>query len=245
MKFRLPVLLPLTFCLTSCVQEAATQEGNASNSPEAQPAFPFDLDDDTHYLPVESTIDPSGFVIAGANTSQEILALKELNGLPLSEIESLMRPGESDPRMSKSGFLGPDEKLLDVLVEDNDFVTSHGLTHRQLAIPVLQLMRLADLNRAIHESNPALYTAEFTHVDRNWKVEFFYTDGTQYSPFNDQTDSGHVYTITNLENNQSLKIAKLVAIMIERYGFYEGHGTPYRVPPASIMALFGLEPNGD
>lgn len=226
------------------VNELGVVLGDAGDTSKRQPVFPYDLDDET-YSPVESTIDSSGFVIAGANTSQQIRALTELNGLPISEIESLMRPGDSDPRMSKAGFLGPEEKLLDVLVEDNDFVTSRGLTHRQLAIPLRQLMNLADLSRAVSESNPAVYNAEFTHAGKNWKVEFFYTDGTQYSPFNDQTDSGNVYTITNLENNQTLQVAELVAVMIERYGFYEGHGTTYRVPPSSIIDLLGLKANAD
>jgi len=64
--------------------------------------------------------------------------------------------------------------------------------------------------------------------------------GFQYSPFDDKTKTNIDFTITNLDNKKMLKFSGLVPIMIERYGFYEGHGTPYRVEPAEIIDLLGL-----
>ena len=48
----------------------------------------------------------------------------------LSEIEKNMRPGE----ISKSGFLGDDErKLVDILLDDGQAVTALNLNHKILA----------------------------------------------------------------------------------------------------------------
>ena len=64
--------------------------------------------------------------------------------------------------------------------------------------------------------------------------------GSQFSPFNDKTKASVDYTVTNLENGESVSFSGLVPLMIERYGFYEGHGTPYRVDPTDIARVLGL-----
>jgi hypothetical protein len=43
--------------------------------------------------------------------------------------------------------------------------------------------------------------------------------------------------VTNLETDKKLQFSLLVPHMIERYGFYEGQGTRYRVEPAQILAV--------
>ena len=42
----------------------------------------------------------------------------------------------------------------------------------------------------------------------------------------------------NLDNGKMLGYALLVPHMIERYGFYEGKGTPYRVDPRIVVEVF-------
>ena len=44
--------------------------------------------------------------------------------------------------------------------------------------------------------------------------------------------------VTNLETGVSLSYSLLVPQMIERYGFYEGKGTPYRVEPSTVLEVF-------
>jgi hypothetical protein len=61
--------------------------------------------------------------------------------------------------------------------------------------------------------------------------------GSQPSPFQDDTASGTNVTLQNLDNGKKLKYALLVPYMIERYGFYEGKGTPYRVDPRSVVEV--------
>ena len=45
-------------------------------------------------------------------------------------------------------------------------------------------------------------------------------------------------TVWNLENGKKLNYSLLVPHLIERYGFYEGKGTPYRVEPRAILEVF-------
>ena len=49
----------------------------------------------------------------------------------------------------------------------------------------------------------------------------------------------------NLDNGKQIRYSLLVPHMIERYGFYEGKGTPYRVEPRQVVEVFDfllLEP---
>ena len=44
-----------------------------------------------------------------------------------------------------------------------------------------------------------------------------------------------------LSDGKELKYSLLVPHMIERYGFYEGKGTPYRVEPKAIIDFLDLK----
>ena len=41
----------------------------------------------------------------------------------------------------------------------------------------------------------------------------------------------------NLDNGKKIAYSLLVPHMIERYGFYEGKGTPYRVEPRTVFQV--------
>ncbi len=180
---------------------------------------------------VPPRMDPkTGFVVGGSNATALIESLTEMNGRPIADLERDMRPGAS----SEAGFLGPNERLLDVLAADNRYVVDRlGLNHRQLArhlhaLPAIALRRLVN-SRALE--------AEFPYQGRRFKVTLHPTRGFQDSPFLDGTRHGTNATVTNLDNGKSLDYALLVPYMIERYGFYEGRGTPYRVEPSQILAV--------
>ena len=44
--------------------------------------------------------------------------------------------------------------------------------------------------------------------------------------------------VENLDNGKKINYSCLVPFMIERYGFYEGKGTPYRVEPRDVIEVF-------
>jgi hypothetical protein len=60
------------------------------------------------------------------------------------------------------------------------------------------------------------------------------------SPFKDGTKTNKSASVQNLDNGKKLEMSLLVPDMIERYGFYEGEGTPYRVDPRQAVAVLGF-----
>lgn len=166
----------------------------------------------------------SGFIIGGINTSDQIRTLQQLVGTSIEDLEAHMKPG----RDSMAGFLGEDESLLEVLAQDNDFVLSHGLTHQELA----KQLKFAEEVRQRGLGN------EFEYNGRRYHIKVMQTRGYQRSPFDDGTKTDSDIRITNLTNGATLRCSCLLKDMIERYGFYEGRGTGYRLEPADILEVF-------
>ncbi len=159
----------------------------------------------------------TGFVVGGKNDTALIKKLTEINGQKIADLEKTMRPGQ----LSRAGFLGKDERLLDVLAADNQFVVEQmRLTHQELA-------RHLNVLAAIGKNEKG----EFKYQGRRFKVALVAFRGFQDSPFDDGTRSNTNATATNLDNGKTLTFSLLVPMMVERYGFYEGKGTPYRVDP--------------
>jgi hypothetical protein len=178
--------------------------------------------------PVPAQKDPkTGFIVADKNDTALIEKLTEINGRTVAELEKDMRPNA----LSKSGFLGKDEKLLDVLAMDNRYVVEQlKLTHQELARHLRILGGIGlKLKAVAKKSEPFLYHG------RRFQVNMLIARGLQPSPFEDGTKSGSNATVYNLDNGKSLQYALLVPEMIERYGFYEGKGTPYRVDPRKVL----------
>jgi hypothetical protein len=172
----------------------------------------------------------TGFIVGGKNTTKLIKGLKEINGKSIADLEKVMRPGAS----SMAGFLGKDEKLLDVLAADNETVLGElKLTHQELAKHLHAMGAVADW-QATHKQEGAV----FLYHGRKFKVTAHRSFGFQPSPFDDGTKSGTDVTVTNLSNGKSLKYGLLVPFMVERYGFYEGKGTSYRLDPKKAIEVF-------
>src|SRR5262245_12948188 len=69
--------------------------------------------------PVDPKKDPkTGFVVGGKNSTALIRGLQEINGRTIAQLEMDMRPGAKSEVGSNAGFLGPKEKLLEVLAAD-------------------------------------------------------------------------------------------------------------------------------
>ena len=128
------------------------------------------------------------------------------------------------------GFLGPDEKLVQILAEDNRYVVDElGLSHQDLARPLHVMGEVGD-----YSDKPQ----EFHYYGRRFEVWIFAYKGDQLSPFYDDTGTSRDAIVKNLDNGKEIKYSLLVPHMIERYGFYEGKGTPYRVEPRQVVAVF-------
>lgn len=197
-------------------------------SPEALGIFP----------PIKRE-EESGFLIGCYNPSILLRHLTSLNGIEISELENTMRSFE----FSGEGFLGKDEKLLDVLVADNEFIESKGLTHQELAY----CLRYAE---AIIESRWDFKKRHgYDSKDKNkfilngqvFMAEIIQYLGPQSSPFRDGTSTTIDIMICNLQTEKSLFASGLHKDMIERYGFYEGKGSSYRLEPSDIIEVFELD----
>ncbi len=174
----------------------------------------------------------TGFIVGGKNPTKLIRQLTELNGRSIAALEADMRPGAKSEVGSDAGFLGKVEKLLEVLANDNETVIAKlGLTHQQLAQHLHALGAIGTLLES--QGKPT----EFLYHDRRFRLELEHSRGYQHSPFHDGTKHSSNATITNLDTQQKLDYALLVPFMIERYGFYEGHGTEYRVDPQEVVSV--------
>ena len=169
--------------------------------------------------------EPSGFRVGGTNATELLQTLVSLNGIAIEKLEANMRPGA----LSDVGFLGPDESLLDVLAADNDTVRALGFSHRRIGFHL----------RVLGELGIIPERERFSYRGERFRVERADTHGFQASPFEDETRDGRNATVTNLASGKSLSYALLVPKMIERYGFYEGFETPYRVDPKRAVEVLG------
>jgi hypothetical protein len=172
----------------------------------------------------------TGFVVGGKNATELIKRVTEINGKSIADLEKAMRPGAA----SEEGFLGMDEQLLDVMATDNRYVIEElGSTHQELARHLHAMGAVwgwQDKNKQLE--------APFLYHGRKFKVVGIDTRGFQDSPFDDGTKSGSNVTVHNLSNGKKVEYGLLVPYMVERYGFYEGKGTSYRLDPRKVAEVF-------
>jgi hypothetical protein len=214
--------------------------------PAADKAPPKDFKDldlgELAVKPVAAKKDPkTGFLVGGKNPTTRVESLKQINGRTIAELEKQMRPGAEGEEGSTKGFLGPRESLLAVLAADNRYVVEErGLTHQELARHLHTLGAIGFWQKRRKEPEK-----EFTYHGRRFKVTVWISKGYQFSPFRDGTKTDSEATVHNLSNGKKLHYSLLVPHMIERYGFYEGKGTPYRVDPRKALAVLDfLKKNG-
>jgi hypothetical protein len=178
----------------------------------------------------ESKDAKTGFLVGGKNTTAVIRGLTHINDIKVPDLERVMRP----KKLSQAGFLGPDEKLLDILAADNDYVVGKlGLTHQELARHLHAMGALAASLRKRFDDR-----VEILYHGRRYQVVREDTKGLQDSPFEDGTKSGSNVSVKNLTNGKEIRYGLLVPYMVDRYGFYEGKGTSYRVEPARVVEVF-------
>lgn len=170
----------------------------------------------------------TGFVVGGVNDTKLLASVKSFNGRTIAELEKDMRPGAKSEVGSRKGFLGEQESLLEVLAADNKYVVDERkLDHQQLARHMLALAAIGQKEK----------DKEFRYEGKRYKVTLVLARGHQLSPFYDDTQTNVLATVRNVDGNFELSYSLLVPQMMERYGFYEGKGTPYRVPPEQILKL--------
>ena len=186
--------------------------------------------------------DEGGFLLGGANSDETLRNLKAINGIPIEELEKRMRPGGYSP----VGFLGKDDHLIEVLRKDNDFVVDKKKSsHRKLA---LALEMMEDIGQKV-SGQFADKAVQFLFRGQRYEYSVRISDGFQANPFSksksfeegadeELTTSGSgIVTLKNLTNGKQLTWSTMMPFLIQRYGFYEGEGTKFRLAPQKIFAL--------
>ena len=226
MRTRQFVFLASILVLTtaSAAQEPAKLTDYTKVDPKTLDIEPCPVDKD----------DKTGFVTGGKNETVLIAKLPSLAGRTIKSLEKDMRPGV----LSRLGFLGKDESLLEILAADNRFVVeTKGLTHQELG----KHMHIVGAVAAKHGLEKPY---EFLYHGKKFKATGKSFPNFVDSPFEDGTRANHAVVIWNVATGKTISYSLLVPHLIERYGFYEGKGTAYRVEPREILEVFDFLAGG-
>jgi hypothetical protein len=158
-----------------------------------------------------------------------------LTGMRIADLESRMRAG----RCSLAGFLGRNERLLDVLSKDEttiiNWIRSDKPENLNKAYGVLaNLLRKI---KSVGTNQTLLVNGQRFYVKKSIYL------GAQECPYGDKAAANGDSIVVNAETGQVLQFSDLMPHLIEKHNFFEGEGTPYRVSPQSIIDFFNLKPN--
>jgi hypothetical protein len=172
----------------------------------------------------------TGFVEGGKNATALVRGLPEIAGQSIAKLEKRMRPGQD----SRAGFLGKDESLLEVLAADNRYVVDElGLSHQEIA-------KHLHIIGAIAAKQASTKAVDILYRGQRLRLQSIHYKGFQDSPFDDGTKTSIDATVENVGSGKKLTFSLLLPHMIERYGFYEGKGTPYRVDSRAVLEVLEL-----
>jgi hypothetical protein len=160
------------------------------------------------------------------------------SGAPgIEELEARMQPGA----FSRVGFLGPGERLQDVLEADARTLEELHLDYGQLATPLDTLIVEA-------ERSPR----RRAEVDNRFQVEVEIHTGFQICPWaldpnHSQCTAGqgvqHAsadWFVRNLKTGRELRGPGLIVHLVRDHHFFLGLGSPLRVDPRELARLLDL-----
>jgi HEAT repeat protein len=200
----------------------------------------------------------------GLHAEIELDRVRTITGRSISEITELARPG----RLSDAGFLGATEDIVSVLKADNRTVAALGLTHPDLARPLLHVWNMMRLDLRSGRWNMAdhQWQAVASVFSRGRTVELAAgdTNGTQESVFADGIEGSFwIEARRNLDDSERdflrqryarldpgqmdafvrsltrIRTGEIEPYYVMWYGFYEGL-TSWRTDPIAIALVFGL-----
>ena len=155
--------------------------------------------------------------------------------MTIEEIEARMRPGA----FSRSGFLGLNERLADVISADAKVLSELGLSCAVLASKLDELVSAAEASPARQARIGALECQ--VQVHQGFQICPWAPD-----PHRAQCDAGlgvrHAsvdWRIANVETAEEMKGPGLVIHLIRDHEFFEGPMSPNRVDPLQLGRLLG------
>lgn len=186
-------------------------------------------------------------------SEEAIQALTEINGVPLDIIEKRARPavydrdeGTRTGGEAYSGFLGTNESLKEVLLQDWRTVRKMGVSHIELAGHLGNIVNQAAGLGSYHTEVTFTYDSAILKAKhQTLSVTYGMHKGEQTDIFRKTTDqeyegawNGYCH-ITNKTTGAHVQWSPGVQQYISKYGFYEGGGkkNAYRVDPISLFSI--------
>lgn len=165
----------------------------------------------------------------------EILASTGMNGHSKEWLERRMRPGivihPDGFDSSEDGFLGFDDDLNQTRARDNDLLAEVDCTHADLVDALrlcAHLIEVWGLDRFALAADGVTYTASRSGHQ-----------SSQRSPFGDDSQGWAVYTVTNTATGAACMPSELGIHLVDKYFFYQGPGTSFRMYPEDVIRTFG------
>ncbi|MFW5807720.1 MAG: hypothetical protein ACOCWH_01560 [Spirochaetota bacterium] len=133
-------------------------------------------------------------------------------------------------RIIKTGFFGEDPRPLpDIIAHDEELCSAIGLDIDAAA---------ARMKHLTFEGEKGL--GEPITVEKKWRVTISEARGRIPSPFEDGLFKKRNTHVVNLENSEEMDYSDLSLFLIEKYHFFQGYGSPYRIEPQKMKKILEL-----
>jgi hypothetical protein len=132
---------------------------------------------------------------------------------------------------SAQGFLGPDSRPIDEIIsEDLRVLERHHVSQKTL---VHALKRAYDLAQKALGADMA--------IGEGVTAKYYESMGRVPSPFQGDGvfEKGEV-KVKDAQSGHTIIITRLGIHLIEKHGFFQGKGSPYRMEPIAAMKIFRL-----
>jgi hypothetical protein len=140
----------------------------------------------------------------------------------LDKAQQNMRPGA----ITLDGMLGHDtRKLVDILMEDDAAVKRLGTTHQAIG----------ERLRTLRKEGAAGLGLATDAEDHHYIVRVDDVRGKLPCPFEDCVVQKTFVEVTVQAGGETIVFTDLNIHMIEAHGFYEAHGSPFRLDPARLV----------
>ena len=178
-------------------------------------------------------------------------------GESIATLESRMRP----KRLALSGFLGEDERLVDVILRDAKRLAELGITFREVGQRMDALLRLAVCATAVNflddveERWRLAESLEAAALSRQQVEEMWNLKGTwgalgrQQDPFL-PADTRHTFggsmevRVTNRATGRNIFFGGIQPAMVRRCCFFEGSVAPYGLDVNAVVDVLALQGQG-
>lgn len=159
------------------------------------------------------------------------------------DVLQLMRPGNTTPRGSVSGFLDENQDLAGLIQTDTQTVRTHNTTHQALAsllwysIAKTRADIITFSEKELRVGNGETQITGLTGKTIQVSYTVGQTQGSQYSPFYDEYAASIAISLTRSGSDETLELGGIQIPLIFKWGFYEGN-VPGRIEPERIVNFF-------